>query len=80
MHERIQGLVERADQAGERTSLRELLAAIVCAFDPNEDELREVLRRYRLSRVRDVTLKEPDDENVIRIDRQGRGRPRHVSR
>ena len=46
---RMEALVRQATEAGERTSTRELLAAIVCAFDPGSDDWHAVLRGYRQS-------------------------------
>ena len=70
---RLDRLVEQARKAGERTNRRELLSAILCAFDADDDELRETLREYRCKTVADVLGQEPDSPNVISIRRHGPG-------
>lgn len=47
-------LLSRARDAGERTSRREITAALVAMCDLNGDDLGTLLRRYRTSRVRDI--------------------------
>lgn len=70
---RLEELVRRANAAGERTNRRELLSAIVCAFDPEPDEFSSVLRAYRTMTVAQVALTEPDADNVVHIKRFGPG-------
>lgn len=72
---RLEALVQQATDEGERTSGRELLAAIVCAFSPDSPGLHEVLRAYRTSVVGDVLLTETPAGNVVRLERRGPGRP-----
>lgn len=72
---RLEALVQQATDEGERTSGRELLAAIVCAFSPESTGLHEVLRAYRTSVVGDVLLTETPADNVVRLERRGPGRP-----
>lgn len=71
---RMEELVRRATEEGERTSARELLAAILCAFNVEDIDLHEVLRSYRTSRVRDVVLADVVD-NVVQLERRPPGRP-----
>jgi hypothetical protein len=76
---RLEQLVRRANAAGERTNRRELLSALVCWFDPDTTDFREMLRRYRTSTVAEVSLSEPDSENVVHIRKYGPGPRRSAS-
>lgn len=76
VHQRLDGLYELAKRAGARPSRAELIAAIVCAFPAEPEALDEVLRAYRTSTVRSVALREPEQGNVVRIDRRRPGRGR----
>ena len=70
---RLDALVQQARKAGERTNRRELLSAILCAFDDGDKELREILRDYRCKTVADVLAQETGSVNVISIRRHGPG-------
>ncbi len=61
-----------ARDAGERTSRRELLAALVAVSQMTGDELGNALRAYRRSRVRDLLAVERED-NVVPIKRHAPG-------
>ena len=74
VNQRLEELVGRARQLGERTSRRELLAAIVTAFDVDDDEFTRILRTYRTARVRDVALRPVEAGNLIAIERFRPGR------
>lgn len=57
---RLDQLVERLRNAGERTDRTEVLAALVCATDPDVAALAAALRAFRTASVRDVLLDAPD--------------------
>src|SRR4051794_5564530 len=57
---RLDQLVTRLSDAGERTDRTELLAAIVTVTEPDDDALREALQRYRTATNREVLLDAPD--------------------
>jgi hypothetical protein len=78
VEQRMNDLVDRALASGENTSKQELLAAIVCAFDPEDGAMDMALRQYRTAKAGDVSLRDPEEGNVIRIDRHGPGRRSHV--
>lgn len=74
VHQRLEELVTIARARGERTTKRELLAAIVCAFDPDTADIEATLKHYRLATVQEVALRRPTANNVVEIDRFGPGR------
>jgi hypothetical protein len=69
---RLDRLLDQATEAGERTSRRELLAALVATCDLTDAELSEMLRRYRTATVRQI-LPIPDGENVLPFTKQPPG-------
>jgi hypothetical protein len=74
---RLDRLVEAVEEVGERTSRKELAAAIVLDAPDSPDELSQLLRRYRMARVEDAGLTVPEGENVVSIQRYKPGpRPR----
>jgi hypothetical protein len=62
--QRLDALVERAEAAGERTTRRELLAALIAGSDLTGEQLGDLLRRLRRARVGDVVLDIGGDGNV----------------
>lgn len=56
LDQRLDDLLDRADEAGERTNRRELLAAILLNADFTGDELSALLRAYRRAAVGDAPL------------------------
>lgn len=74
VHQRLDGLFAVAKRAGARPSRAELIAAIVCAFPAEPEALRDALTTYRTSTVGAVALREPEQGNVVRIDRRRPGR------
>ena len=64
--QRLDALVARATAAGERTTRRELLAAILCGTDLDGRELGEALRRFRTMTVGEAIL-DVDIENVVEL-------------
>jgi hypothetical protein len=59
LSDRINALIDLLDAAGERTSRKELIAALIFAAPPLTEELADTLRAYRRASVRDA-LVEPD--------------------
>lgn len=75
---RLDDLLDRAEDAGERTNRRELIAALLLAAEYDGDELRELLRTYRTALVRDAPLAtDVEDGNVLKFEPPSPGpRPR----
>lgn len=69
---KLDRLLEAARDAGERTSRREILAALVAGAEFTGDQLGEALRAYRRSHVRDL-LDVPKGGTVIPIRRHAPG-------
>jgi hypothetical protein len=59
LSDRINALVDLLDAAGERTSRKELIAALILAARPVSDELADAVRTYRRASVREA-LTEPE--------------------
>jgi hypothetical protein len=75
--DRLDTLVEAVEDVGERTTRKELAAAILLAATESPDQLSQLLRRYRTALVRDASLTVPEGENVVSIHRHKPGpRPR----
>lgn len=74
----LERLVEQAKDAGERTSRKELVAALVASSKPSDAQLGKILRRYRTMKVREI-LPVPEGENVVPFTKQPPG-PRTRSR
>ena len=78
LDQRLDALVQRAEDAGERTNRRELLAALLYAVDLSGDNLGDALRAYRRATVRDAVL-DVDVENIVEFARHAPGpRTRHT--
>lgn len=75
LDQRLDDLVVRAEAAGERTSRRELLSALVLAADMTGEDLGRVLRKYRTCTVRAALLDTSGDEeaNVVELRRHRPG-------
>jgi hypothetical protein len=70
-------LVTLAEEIGERTNRKELIAAIVATIDLDGGRLSDGLRRYRTMTVRDCLPGQADDTKVIRLaERKPGPRPR----
>ena len=67
---KLEVLLRRAVDAGERTSRKEIVAALIAAADFDDDSMSTLLRGYRKITVREL-LDIPQSENVIPIS-QGR--------
>ena len=73
LHHRVDQLVELAESIGERTSRKELVAAVVFAAPQDGTVLSDLLRSYRTALTRDALLNVPSDENVVELRRRGPG-------
>jgi hypothetical protein len=73
---KLERLLDAARAVGERTSRREIVAAIIAMTDFDGAQLSQLLRRYRLARVGDV-LEPMDKSNVINFTQHGPG-PRRL--
>ena len=78
LDQRLDALVDRAVDAGERTNRREILSAILYAAAYDGNELGELLRTYRRAQVREAIL-DLDAENVVEFARHAPG-PRSKAR
>jgi hypothetical protein len=61
---RLDQLLAQADAAGENTSRKELVAAIIATTTLTDAQLGRTLRRYRTAKVRDL-LPVPEGTNVV---------------
>jgi hypothetical protein len=75
IEEKLDMLLRSAEEAGERTSRKEVVAALIATFEGDGEELSLLLRRYRRITVRDL-LDVPKSENVIDIARRRTPGPR----
>lgn len=64
--QRLDALMARAVDAGERTTRRELLAAIILEAEHTGDELGLLLKKYRRAKVADAIL-DAEPTNVAYI-------------
>lgn len=79
INERLDQLVELADEEGARTNRKELLAALVLAAPEAGVALRDVVLSYRTSRARDAAVA-ADPTRVLELRRHRPGpRPRQAS-
>jgi hypothetical protein len=70
--QKLEDLLKAARAVGERTSRREIVAAIIAMADLSGEELSDLLRRYRLAQVGDV-LQPSDRSNVVKFTQHGPG-------
>jgi hypothetical protein len=61
---RLEELLAQADVAGENTSRKELVAAIIATARLSDEELGRLLRWYRTAKVRDL-VSLPEGENIV---------------
>src|SRR5690349_5574542 len=76
LSDRINALVDLVDAAGERTSRKELIAALILAARPLSDELATALRTYRGASVGDASLEAHRPESFELTPRKPGPRPR----
>src|SRR5436189_194511 len=74
---RLDGLVGQVEAAGNRTSRKELLAALVLAAADDPDSLDDLVRSYRRARVVDAGLAAGEDE-VVTLAANVPGRPGRI--
>ena len=75
---KLEELLDAARAVGERTSRREIVAAIIALSEFSGEELSDLLRRYRLARVGDVLQPASEASNVVKFTQHGPGpRRRH---
>lgn len=77
LNARLDALVARANHAGENTSRKELLAALILATSDQPEDLVEAVRSFRVAKASDVV---PEGENAAELlqerDRRPGPRPR----
>lgn len=56
LSDRVDALVALAEAGGERTSRKELIAALILDASSNQDEISTLLRRYRLATVKSALI------------------------
>lgn len=74
INERLDQLVELADQAGARTTRKELVAALILGASDSAVTLRDAVLTYRTSRAKDAAVS-GDPARVLEL-RQHRPGPR----
>ena len=77
LNARLDALVELARRAGENTSRKELISALVLQAPTDGDALAEWLRRYRRALVQDVVVPGFDEASFLDTNPRDPGpRPR----
>lgn len=69
---RLEMLLEQARSAGESTSRKELVAALIATCDKTDVQLSQMLRLYRKLKVREI-LSVPDGQNVVPFENKPPG-------
>jgi hypothetical protein len=80
LSERLDALVRLVEASGDRTSRKELIAALILAATPNGEDLAGCVRSYRTALARDALL-DPDrapDELASEVRKPGPRRRRPV--
>jgi hypothetical protein len=72
---KLEALLHRAEEAGERTSRKEVVAALIAAYKGDGKKVSALVRRYRRTTVREL-LAVPQSENVIDITQRRKPGPR----
>lgn len=76
---KLDRLLRRAEEAGERTSREEVVAALIAEYDGDEDDIASMLKRYRRITVREL-LAVPDSKDVIDMEQYRKPGPRSRDR
>jgi len=79
IEEKLEVLLRRAEEAGERTSRKEIVAALIAAYNGDGDEISDLLRTYRRTTVREL-LGVPESKNVVDIRQRRKPGPRPRAR
>jgi hypothetical protein len=78
---RLDGLVQRAEEAGARVYRKDLVAALILGAPDTPEELLALFTRYRRARAADAELGDGEAGDVLRLERPKPGRrPRRQSR
>jgi hypothetical protein len=77
---RLDVLLARADEAGQPTSRKELVAALLLAAPSDEDKLARLILRYRKARVADAIIDGEDAGRILSPSRPPGRRPRDRDR
>lgn len=72
---RLDVLVDIARRAGERTTRKELVAALILSATPTETSVRRMIRTYRRARVADAFILGEDPTRFLASERQRGPRP-----
>ena len=72
--DRLDTLVELAEQEGENTSRKEVVAALILAASELGEELGSVLRTYRKARALDALVQQPTNAEILEFARPRPGR------
>lgn len=62
---RLDLLVQRAHDSGERTSRKELLAALILAAPENDEAISRLVRRYRRATIQDAFITGEDPAEIL---------------
>lgn len=73
LDQRLDALVERAVDAGERTNRREVLSALLFVTQADGDQLGTMLRLFRRASVGEAVLDVQPDDNVLAFSRHQPG-------
>lgn len=78
LSDRVDALVALAEEAGERTTRKELIAALILNASSNQGEIAALLRRYRLATVKSalIAARQPS-ASFLPLPRKPGPRPRH---
>jgi hypothetical protein len=67
INDRLDDLVTLAEQTGERTSRKELVASLILAAPTGGVDVSDLLRSYRLANARTARLNSSGEESTIAI-------------
>jgi hypothetical protein len=74
LSQRLDRLVNRAEQAGARVYRKDLVAALILAAPETPDELFQLFTRYRTATAADAALADEPRAQVLRLERPKPGR------
>jgi len=77
--DRLDDLVQVMEDEGFTARRADLVAALICQATDQADTLQRMVQAYRQARVREVSLREPDESNAVEI-RPARPGPRRRQR